>query len=404
MQRSSERILTTHVGSLVRTDEIIEFQIRRHLGEAVDSSTYAQALSRGVREVVDHQARVGVDVVDDGEYGKLNWIAYLGERLQGMEKIDVQASDEDYAAFWPEQERFGEFYKVHARHETKQWLPVTPSVSRYTGSQTNDYRNIVCKGPLKYDEAAIRRDIENLRSALGGLKVVEAFLPVVAPGSIELIPNEYYSSEEQYLGALAKVLNQEYRLIVDAGFLLQVDDAVVPATYYYRFRDRPLSEYLAWAELRIAALNEALSGIPEDRVRYHICFGSQNIPHTTDPALRDLIPLLLKVRAQGYSIEASNPRHEHEWAVWKQIKLPPEKVLLPGLICHSTNVVEHPELIAQRIENFARVIGRENVIGSSDCGFSQGWNSPRVHRQVQWAKLEALVEGARIASRSLWGR
>ena len=404
MQRSSERILTTHVGSLVRTDEIIEFQIQRHLGEAVDSSAYAQALSRGVREVVDHQARIGVDVVDDGEYGKLNWIAYLGERLQGMEKIAVQASDEDYAAFWPEQERFGEFYKVHARHETKQWLPVTPSLSRYTGSQTNDYQNIVCKGPLKYDDTAIRRDIENLRAALGGLRIVEAFLPVVAPGSIELIRNEYYSSEEEYLSALAKVLNQEYRLIVEAGFLLQVDDAVVPATYYYRFRDRPLSEYLAWAELRIAALNEALSGIPEDRVRYHICFGSQNIPHTTDPALRDLIPLLLKVRAQGYSIEASNPRHEHEWAVWKQIKLPPEKVLLPGLICHSTNVVEHPELIAQRIENFARVIGRENVIGSSDCGFSQGWNSPRVHRQVQWAKLEALVEGARIASRSLWGR
>jgi 5-methyltetrahydropteroyltriglutamate--homocysteine methyltransferase len=404
MEHSSDRILTTHVGSLVRTEAIIEYQIRRQLGEPVDQADYERALRKGVAEVVTHQAQVGIDIVDDGEYGKLNWIAYLGERLKGMEKISLEASDEQYASFWPEQERYGDFYKVHARHETRDWLPATPSLPRYKGRQSDDYQNIACRGPLEYDDGPIRRDIANLKAALQGVKVVGAFLPVVAPGSIEMIKNEYYTDAEQYLGALAKVLNREYRQIVDAGFLLQVDDAVVPAMYYYAFRGRPLSEYLAWAELRIEALNQALIGIAEDRVRYHICFGSQNIPHTTDPNLRDILPLLLKVRAQAYSIEASNPRHEHEWTVWRDTKLPEGKLLLPGLICHSTNVVEHPELIAQRIANFAAVIGRENIVGSSDCGFSQGWNSPRVHQQVQWAKLEALVEGARIATRKLWGR
>jgi 5-methyltetrahydropteroyltriglutamate--homocysteine methyltransferase len=403
MQRSSERILTTHVGSLVRTEALIEYHVRRHLGDPIDQKDYERALAEGVSDVVKHQARIGIDIIDDGEYGKLNWIAYLGERLKGMQKIDLQTGTEDYAAFWPEQERFGEFYKVHARNETREWLPVTPSLKRYTGNQANDYQNIVCRSALEYDDRAVVRDIANLKAAMRGIAVTDAFMPVVAPGSIELVRNEYYASAEDYLLALAKVLNREYRLIVDAGFLLQVDDAVVPATYYYAFRGKPLSEYLAWAELRIAALNEALKGIPEDRVRYHICFGSQNIPHTTDPNLRDIVPLLLKVRAQAYSIEASNPRHEHEWAVWKDVKLPAGKILLPGLISHATNIVEHPELIAQRIQNFASVVGRENIIGSSDCGFSQGWNSPRVHQQIQWAKLEALTEGARLATRALWG-
>jgi 5-methyltetrahydropteroyltriglutamate--homocysteine methyltransferase len=186
--------------------------------------------------------------------------------------------------------------------------------------------------------------------------------------------------------------------------VLQVDDAIVPASYYYRFKDRPLAEYLGWAELRIAALNDALKGIPEDRVRYHICFGSQNIPHTTDPSMGDLIGLVLKVKAQGYAIEASNPRHEHEWEIWRDVKLPAGKILIPGVVGHATNIVEHPELVAMRIVNFANLIGRESVIAGTDCGFSQGWNSPRVHEQVQWAKLEALAEGARLATKRLWGR
>jgi 5-methyltetrahydropteroyltriglutamate--homocysteine methyltransferase len=354
--------------------------------------------------VVRRQAASGIDIVDDGEFGKLNWIAYLGQRLKGLTKTPHQIRDTDIAGFWPEQERFGEFYKVHALHETRQWMPAARSLSRYTGSQANDYQNLVCRGPLEYDSTAVLCDISNLKSALSQVTVTEAFMPVVAPGSIEIVPNEYYKSEEDYLSALATVLNKEYRLIVDAGFVLQVDDAIVPASYYYRFKGRPLAEYLGWAELRIAALNEALKGIPEDRVRYHICFGSQNIPHTTDPSMRDLIGLVLKVRAQGYAIEASNPRHEHEWEIWRDVKLPAGKILMPGVVGHATNIVEHPELVAMRIVNFANLVGRANVIAGTDCGFSQGWNSPRVHEQVQWAKLEALAEGARIATKQLWGR
>jgi 5-methyltetrahydropteroyltriglutamate--homocysteine methyltransferase len=404
MHHGDTRILTTHVGSLVRTERIIELHIKRSLGEAVDASEFNEAIREGVAEVVRRQVAAGIDIIDDGEFGKLNWIAYVGERLDGFVTTPHEQTAEEYAKFWPEQERFGEFYKVHAHHETTLWMPPVPSLSRYRGNQSTEYTNLVCRGPLRYKPAAVQRDIANLKAALGDVRASDAFLPVVAPGSIELAVNEYYPSAEAYLMALADELNKEYRLIVEAGFVLQVDDAIVPAMYYYRFRGRPLSEYLAWAEVRIAALNRALEGIPADRVRYHVCFGSQNVPHTTDPSLRDLIGIVLKVQAQGYAIESSNPRHEHEWTLWRDVKLPADKILIPGVIGHATNIVEHPELIAQRIVNFASLVGRENVIASTDCGFSQGWNSPRVHPQIQWAKLEALAEGARMATRRLWAR
>lgn len=404
MKTSVERILTTHVGSLVRTPAIIDLQIRRSLGEAVDGAQFDAAVRQGVSAVVQRQIQAGIDIVDDGEYGKLNWITYLGERLKGLDKTDLHTSVEDGARFWPEQERFGEFYRAYLRHETTDWLPDTPALKRYSDIQMTDYQNVVCAGELEYQSAPLQRDIRNLKDALAGKPYVEAFMPVVAPGSIEIVRNQYYTSEQDYLFALARELNKEYRQIVEAGFILQVDDAVVPAAYYYRFLDQPLSAYLAWAELRIEALNRALTGIAPERVRYHVCFGSQNMPHTTDPNLRDIMPLLLKVKAQGFSIEASNPRHEHEWRIWRDVKLPAGKILIPGLISHSSNVVEHPELIAERIANFAGLVGRENVIAGTDCGFSQGWNSPRVHWQVQWAKLETLSAGARLASQRLWGR
>jgi 5-methyltetrahydropteroyltriglutamate--homocysteine methyltransferase len=402
MRRSNDRILTTHVGSLVRSPKIVELQIQKYLGEQVQANEYEQAVREGVAEVVKRQATIGVDVVDDGEYGKLNWIAYLGQRLKGLVTTDLRFEGDTGAAFWPEQERFDQFYRIYNRIESNQWLPETPSLKRYTGNQMSDYQNLVCRSALEYDPKPLERDIANFKAALKSERVTEAFMPVVAPGSIEIVPNEHYASQEDYLFALAAELNKEYRLIVNAGFILQVDDAVVPATYYYRFRDRPLSEYLAWADLRIEALNRALEGIAADRVRYHICFGSQNVPHTTDPGLRDIVGLLLKVKAQGYSIEACNPRHEHEWRIWRDVKLPADKLLLPGVISHATNIVEHPEVVAMRIGNFASLVGRENVIASSDCGFSQGWNSPRVHSQIQWAKLESLVEGASLASKNLW--
>jgi len=404
MQRSSERILTTHVGSLVRTSALVELEIQRSLGVAVDAAAYETTLRKGVNEVVAQQQRIGIDIIDDGEYGKLNWIAYLGQRLQGMVITDLRLKDEEGAAIWPEQARYGEFYKAYQRIETAQWLPATPSLPKYTVNHLTDYMNVVCRGPLVYNPAPLQRDIANLRAAMQAAGATQAFMPVVAPGSIEGVPNEHYATQEDYLFALAAELNKEYRVIVEAGFTLQVDDAALAGNYYARFLGRPLSEYLAWAEVRVEALNRALQGIPEDRVRVHMCFGSQNVPHTTDPALRDIVGLLLKARVQGYLIEASNPRHEHEWRIWRDVKLPAGKVLMPGVVSHATNIVEHPELIALRIGNFASLVGRENVVASTDCGFSQGWNSPRVHAQVQWAKLESLVEGARIATRELWGK
>ena len=403
MKRSIERILTTHAGSLVRPPEIVESMIRAHLGEVVDEAHFSAELRGAVAEAVRRQVELGVDIVDDGEFGKSSWITYLSERLRGMERVPTDPGRiAGFSRAWPEQERFGDFYRTYDRYESTQWLPETPAKARYDGSQGSEYLTVACTGPLAYEPGPLRRDIDNLKEALGAVAAEEAFLPVVAPASIEIVPNEHYSREEDYLFALAEALNAEYREIVNAGFLLQVDDAILPMQRFMRFGRRSLEEYKGWAQLRVDALNRALEGIPEDRVRYHICFGSQNVPHTQDPALSDVLDLVLRVNAQAYSIEACNPRHEHEWQVWEETKLPDGKILIPGVLSHATNIVEHPELVALRLKNFARLVGRENLIAGSDCGFSQSWNSPRVHPEIQWAKLEAMVEGARIASRTLW--
>lgn len=403
MKKSDKRILTTHTGSLVRTPGLVELMIRDRLGETVDPSGYEKTLKEGVREVVKKQADIGVDVIDDGEYGKANWITYLSERIGGMEpEPAIRDLESKSSRFWPEQERYGDFYKRYEEFESIQWLPETPSRERYQGSQVAEYRNCYCASELEYKPEALQRDIENFRAALVEADVEEAFMPVVAPCSVELVANKYYQSQEDYLFALADVLSVEYRMIVDAGFLLQVDDAFLPMQRVLLFRDKDFSEYRKWAEVRMEALNHALKDIPEEKVRYHVCFGSQNMPHTSDPDLEDIIDLVLMAKAQAFVFEASNPRHEHEWRIWENVKLPDDKILIPGVIGHATNIVEHPELIAQRLKNFAGLVGRENVMAGSDCGFSQSWNSPRVHTQVQWAKLEALVEGARLASKALW--
>jgi 5-methyltetrahydropteroyltriglutamate--homocysteine methyltransferase len=398
----SKRILTTYVGSLVRTPEIVEAMIRATLGEPVAPAEFERTLATGVRQVVKHQADVGIDIVDDGEYSKVNWITYICERVRGLERTADPATATSVAGWWPEQERFGDFYKEYEAHESRLWLPPAPSKARYHGLQSTEYRNVLCTGPVKYEPGAVQRDIRNLKAALQGTKVVDAFLPVVAPASIEGVDNRHYASAEDFLFAMADVLGEEYRAIVAAGFIVQIDDAMLPLHRNIRFRDRSLAEYRKWAEVRIEALNRALSGVPPERARYHICFGSQNAPHTSDMPLADFVDLILCANVGAYSIEASNVRHEHEWQIWRDVKLPAGKKLAPGVIGHATNVVEHPELIAQRLANFASVVGRDNLIASSDCGFSQGWNSPRVHVQVQWAKLEALVEGARLASQRLW--
>ena len=402
MRRSEGRIRTTHVGSLVRTPELVELMIRRWLGEPDDPAAYEEALRAGVSDVVRRQTGVGIDVVNDGEFGKSNWITYISERMTGITRSE-RAPRPD-ATIWPEQDRFGEFYHRYSEYESVQWLPDTPSRDQYRGRQLEEYSTWECTGALGYNPGPLERDIANLSAAVDdlGAEVEEAFMPVVAPCSLEICRNHHYATQEEYLFALADALAVEYRMIVDAGFLLQVDDAMLPMQRFQRFREASEVEYRRWAEVRVEALNHALAGIPEDRVRYHICFGSQNVPHTTDPDLRDIIDLILRADAQAYSIEACNPRHEHEWQMWRDVDLPDGKILIPGVVGHATNVVEHPELVALRLKNFADLVGRENVVAGTDCGFSQSWNSPRVHEQVQWAKLATMVEGARIASDELW--
>ena len=401
MKRSSERILTTHAGSLIRPREIVDIMWKLEAGETYDEAELARRLSPAVAEVVHRQAEVGIDIPSDGEFGKRGWTSYVAERLGGLERVDAGYNNLISSLSGGAQERFRGFYQVYNRIERSMWLPgyedvVDPPVVPASMWQ--------CSGPITYaGAAAIRRDIGNFKDALAEVQVEEAFMPVAAPCSVEASrANNYYDTQEQYLYAIADALKQEYHAIVDAGFVLQIDDAFMPAQYA---RMRPAStveEYRRYVNLTIDALNHALQGIPQERVRYHICWGSQNVPHTWDVPLADIVDLLLRVDAQAYSIEAANPQHEHEWEVWQTTKLPEGKILIPGVISHATNVVENPRLVAQRIENFARLVGRENVIAGTDCGFSQNWNLARVHPEVQWAKLEALVEGARLASERLW--
>jgi 5-methyltetrahydropteroyltriglutamate--homocysteine methyltransferase len=261
-----------------------------------------------------------------------------------------------------------------------------------------------CIGPIAYhDHASVRRDLANLKAAAAAAAVEEAFFTAVAPASVGYdARNEYYASERDYVFAIAQALRAEYLEIHRAGMVLQVDDAVLANMYDHLVSESP-QRYREWAELRVEALNHALEGIPQDRIRYHVCFGSWHVPHVADAPLADIIDLVLRVNAGAYSIEAANVRHEHEWRVWQKVTLPPEKILIPGVVTHHTVTVEHPRLVADRIVHFAKLVGRESVIAGTDCGFAQGETIARVHPQVMWAKLEALAEGARLASKELWG-
>jgi len=337
--------------------------------------------------VVRRQAEIGVDVVSDGEFGKaISWNQYVVERLSGFE---LRAIPPGFRPGTPgaDRTRFKEFYAE---------LDVREPMA--------NAKMVACVGPVKYiGQEILRRDIDNFKAALKGVKVVEAFMPVVAPSSV--LPDrkdEYYKGEEEWLSAVTAAMRTEYRTIVDAGFILQIDDARAATAFDRMVPPGTFEEYRRWLAKFVESLNHALEGIPEDRVRYHVCWGSWPGPHVSDVALKDIVDLILKVRAGAYVIESANPRHEHEWQVWKNVRLPEGKVLIPGVISHATNVVEHPELIAERITRFANLLGRENVIAGTDCGFAQGTFYRRVHPTVMWAKFEALVEGARLASKQLW--
>jgi 5-methyltetrahydropteroyltriglutamate--homocysteine methyltransferase len=388
MKRSTTRILTTHVGSLIRPDPLQQFLRLKQAGKPFDQAAYDQCLTRSVAEVVRRQADAGVDVVSDGEFGKsISWSQYVLERLSGFERRPIRAGADPFARGL-DRERFPEFYAELDAHD-----------GRATSTDS------VCVGPIAYTgQAELKRDIDNFRGALRGVAVEDAFLPVAAPASV--IPdrkNEFYKSDEDCLVAIAEAMRTEYRTIVDAGFVLQLDDARAAVTYDRMVPPASFQDYRNWVARHVEVLNHAIAGIPQDKMRYHVCWGSWPGPHTSDVPLRDIVDLILKVRVGAYVIEGANPRHEHEWKVWQDVKLPDGKILIAGVISHATNIVEHPELIAERIGRLARALGRENVMAGTDCGFAQGPFHRRVHPSIMWAKLEALVEGARLVSKELGG-
>ena len=388
MKRSIDRILTTHVGSLIRPAPLQEFLRAKQTGRSYDQAAYETCLKSSVTDVVRKQAEVGIDVVSDGEFGKsISWSQYVLERLSGFERRPIKPGANPFTR-GVDRERFAEFYaELDAREG------VATAVEA------------VCVGPISYTgEAELKRDIDNFKAALNGVGVAEAFLPVAAPASV--IPdrkNEYYKSEEDLIRAIGAAMRTEYRMIIDAGFVLQLDDARAAVTYDRMVPPASFADYRKWLGLQVDVLNEAIAGLPADRVRYHVCWGSWPGPHTSDVALKDIVDLILRMKVGAYVIEGANPRHEHEWRVWETAKLPPDRLLIPGVVSHATNVVEHPELVAERIVRTARLVGRENLIAGTDCGFAQGPFHRRVHPSIMWAKLEALTQGARLASAQLWG-
>jgi 5-methyltetrahydropteroyltriglutamate--homocysteine methyltransferase len=387
MKLSTDRILTTHVGSLIRPSALQEFLRAKQAGKPYDVAAYDKCLADAVADVVHKQAEVGVDVISDGEFGKsISWSQYVLERLSGFERRPIKAGANPFTRGL-DREKFAEFYAE---------LDARENVATTTEA--------VCTGPIAYTgQEELKRDIDNFKAALKDVKVTEAFLPVAAPASV--IPdrkNEYYKNEEELIRAIGAAMHTEYKMIIDAGFVLQLDDARFAVTYDRMVPPGSFADYRKWLALQVEVLNHAIAGLPQDRIRYHVCWGSWPGPHTTDVPLKDVVDLVLSMKVGAFVLEGANPRHEHEWRVWETAKLPEGKVLIPGVISHATNVVEHPELVAERIVRLAKLVGRENVIAGTDCGFAQGPFYRRVHPSIMWAKLDAMVKGARIASAELW--
>jgi 5-methyltetrahydropteroyltriglutamate--homocysteine methyltransferase len=383
MKRSNERILTTHTGSLPRPPDLIDVLRARETGQPYDRAALDKRVGEAVSDVVRRQAESHVDVVSDGEMGKPGFFQYMRNRLNGLEVVE----DEFRFNVDPD------FPDYQAWRISQGWAG-----PRLGGRPA-------CVGSLSWkDKGALQADIENFKSALKDVKVEEAFLPSVSVGIIaQRMENRYYATYEAYVEAIANVVRDEYLAITDAGFVLQIDapemciDRNLP-----EFRERPIEDFCKRLELWVEALNHALEGIPEEQVRLHICWGNSESPHVRDVPLRDIVDIVLKVKADAYSVEASNPRHAHEWKVWQDVRLPEGKILVPGVLDSTTNFVEHPELVADRILTYAKLAGRENVIAGTDCGFGTSANSNQVYPPIVWAKLRAMADGAQIASKQLW--
>ncbi len=404
MQGSRSRIRTTQAGSLPRPDDLIELNRARQAGESTDERAYQRRLGAAVVEVVRRQHAVGIDVPGDGEYGKA-----MGQRV-------------NYGAWWSYSfQRLGglelgmELYRIPARRSEPGRVRLTSFSDRRdralfsaayadpdSGVSTNrggpGMRLPVCRGPLVYTgQGAIQADIAHMKAGLAAAGVEDGFMTSIAPGSASRIGNEHYQTEEELIFACAEAMREEYRAILDAGLVLQLDDPAMAENWDMINPEPSVEEYRKLAMVRVEALNHALRGFPRDRIRFHLCWGSWHGPHVTDIPLRDIVDVMLAVNCRAYSFEAGNVRHEHEWKVWREVKPPPDRILIPGVVSHATNVVEHPELVADRIVRFAQVVGRERVIAGTDCGLGG-----RVHPDIAWAKLAALAEGAALASRQLY--
>jgi 5-methyltetrahydropteroyltriglutamate--homocysteine methyltransferase len=382
MKLSTDRILTTHVGSLPRSQDVVDLLFAQDRGDAVDEAQFNEVMRRAVASTVNHQAEVGVDVVSDGETSKISYATYIRHRLTGFEGDSARPTPQDLDDFPEYRDRL-----VKAGHSAT-------------------YKRPVCKGPIKTKSLKpVEQDIAHMKEALSKAKVTEGFMNAVSPGTIAVFqPNEYYPSHETYLEALANAMREEYELIVKSGLLLQLDCPDLAMGRHTRFKNLSDEEFLRYAELQVEALNHALANVPADRVRLHVCWGNYEGTHVNDMDCAKIFPIAIKVKPMALLIEGANPRHEHEWEAWTRIKLPDDKILIPGVVASSSNYVEHPEVVAQRLLRYAGVVGRERVIAGTDCGFGTFAGFGPVFPAFSWMKLRSLVEGARIASNKLWGR
>jgi 5-methyltetrahydropteroyltriglutamate--homocysteine methyltransferase len=381
MKRSTDRILTTHVGSLPRPPAVVDFLMKKEKGDTYDTEKFAAALTAAVAEAVARQAAIGLDVVSDGETSKIGYATYMQERLNGFaghseRKIALDLAD--YPAF-------------------------REKMARVTGAQT--FTRAACVAPITVkDWSPLERDIRNFHAALAGKDVAEAFLNSASPGLVSAFqPNAHYKTHEAYIEAIAAAMREEYKMIVAAGFLLQLDCPDLAMAKHTGFQDLSEADFLKRAAFHVEAMNHALDGIPAEKVRMHICWGNYEGPHDHDIPVDKVMNVVLKAKPQAILFEAANPRHEHEWTAWRDAKIPADKILVPGVITSTSNYVEHPELVAQRIERYAGIVGRERVIAGTDCGFGTFAGFGKMDPEISYKKLSALVEGARIASKRLWG-
>ena len=392
MKRSTDRILTSHAGSLHRPDDLREIMAARRDGDPFDAAL-TERVHEAVQEVVRLQAENGVDIVNDGEYTKRSWQTYSRGRLSGIEQRPLAEGDDPlYGSILARESRVFPDYFARASNLARQMGVQSGGGFRQEG--------VFCVGPLQYiGQAEYQRDIAWIKEAAQGVPVEELVLTALAPATIEhWLRNQYYRTQEEMLFAIADAMHEEYKAITDAGIILQLDDPDLPDGYHVH-PEMDVAQYRRFAQVRAEAINHAIRDIPEEMVRLHICWGSSHHPHTQDIPLRDIIDIVFSVKAQCYSIEAANPQHEHEWQVFEDVKLPEGKIIMPGVLGHcAPEFVEHPQLVAQRLLRYAKLVGRENVIAGTDCGLSRV-----AHSSIQWAKFRAMAEGARIASKELWG-